>query len=159
MNAKIFLSLGLLGCSIGPARAGDPAPGGFSIEWFTLDGGGGTTGNKAGGFTVQGTIGQTDPGTACAGPFNLQGGFWGLYGVIQTPGAPFLTISRLANGDLRVAWPLPAAGWVLDESTALGQAPDPWSLVPEATYQSDATHRFVIIPQPTGNRFYGLRKP
>lgn len=156
MSAKrLFLLAALLPCL---ARAGDPA-GSFAVHWYTHDGGGGTASSAGGEFSVQGTAGQADPGTACGGPFALQGGFWGLYGVIQNPGAPPLSIERLPSGDLRLAWPLPATGWVLDESSTLGQSPDPWSQVPEENYQSDATHRFVIIRNPTGNHFYGLRKP
>ncbi len=156
MNLKSFLTLAVL--TTGLASAGVP-PNPFAIDWFTIDGGGGTSSSAGGEFSVSGTIGQPDPGTASGGPFSLQGGFWGLFGVIQNPGAPLLTIERLPNGDLRVAWPLPSTGWVLDESATLGQTPDPWTLVPEVSYQSDATHRFVIIPNPTGNHFYGLRLP
>ncbi|MDA0767877.1 MAG: hypothetical protein O3A92_13775, partial [Verrucomicrobia bacterium] len=134
MNANAIIALAaFIPCL---ASAGEPIPADFTINWFSIDGGGGTSSSAGGEFSVSGTVGQTDPATAASGPFSLQGGFWGLYGVIQTPGAPLLTIERLPNGDLRVAWPLPAPGWVLDESATLGQAPAPWTLVPEASYQT-----------------------
>jgi hypothetical protein len=155
MNTKTILTLAAL--AAGPATAGEANP--FAIDWFTFDGGGGTSSSAGGEFSVQGTVGQPDPQTASGGVFSLQGGFWGLYGVIQNPGAPLLTIQRLTNGDLRVSWPLPATNWVLDESSTLGQAPAPWTEVDPATYQTDATHRFIVIPNPTGNHYYGLRLP
>jgi len=46
----------------------------FSIDWFTIDGGGGTS--SGGGFTLSGTIGQPDAGTLSGGGFTLRGGFW-----------------------------------------------------------------------------------
>ena len=47
----------------------------FSIPWFTIDGGGGTS---AGGvFSLSGTIGQHDAGgPMTGGAFALTGGFW-----------------------------------------------------------------------------------
>ena len=130
----------------------------FSIDWSTIDGGGGTSTSAGGEFSVSGTIGQPDTSRLAGGPFSLQGGFWGRYGVIQTPGAPLLTIERLTNGDLRVAWELSAEGWVLDKSPNLGRAPTPWTEVDPATYQANATHNFIVVPN-TGRNFYGLRLP
>ncbi len=47
----------------------------FSIPWFTIDGGGGTS--SGGGFTLQGTIGQHDAGaTMTGGSFSFTGGYW-----------------------------------------------------------------------------------
>jgi len=48
----------------------------FSIDFFTIDGGGGTS--SGGGFTLSGTIGQPDAGTLSGGGFTLTGGFWGV---------------------------------------------------------------------------------
>jgi hypothetical protein len=51
------------------------APGGFSLSWSTVDGGGGTS--SGGAFTLNGSIGQPDAGaTMSGGPFALTGGFW-----------------------------------------------------------------------------------
>ena len=76
----------------------------YSIDWFTIDGGGGTS--TGGVYSVSGTIGQPDAGQMSAGPFTLQGGFWSLYAV-QTPGAPLLSI-EFTNQVARVYWALPA---------------------------------------------------
>jgi hypothetical protein len=41
----------------------------YSIDWFTLDGGGGTS--SGGNFTLTGTIGQPDAGTLSGGDYTL----------------------------------------------------------------------------------------
>ncbi|MEM1330376.1 MAG: GC-type dockerin domain-anchored protein [Planctomycetota bacterium] len=47
----------------------------FSIDWYTIDGGGGTS--SGGGFVLSGTIGQPDAGAPMTGgTFELIGGFW-----------------------------------------------------------------------------------
>ena len=47
----------------------------FQIDWFTIDGGGGSP--SGGAFSLTGTIGQPDAGTALGGAFECAGGFWG----------------------------------------------------------------------------------
>ena len=46
----------------------------YSITWYTIDGGGGTS--SGGAYTVSGTIGQPDAGTLSGGVYTLAGGFW-----------------------------------------------------------------------------------
>jgi len=46
----------------------------YDISWYTIDGGGGTSGN--GDFVLNATIGQPDAGTMTGGDFILVGGFW-----------------------------------------------------------------------------------
>ncbi|HZW09467.1 MAG TPA: GC-type dockerin domain-anchored protein [Phycisphaerales bacterium] len=51
----------------------------FSIDWYTIDGGGGVS--SGGGFELSGTIGQHDAGPALQGAsFELIGGFWSAFG-------------------------------------------------------------------------------
>jgi hypothetical protein len=89
---------------------------GFEIDWFTIDGGGGSS--SGGGFTINGTIGQADAGAMSGGSYAIEGGFWSLPQVIQTPGAPPLNIGR--NGTQAVlTWPAPSSGWQLQKSTDL----------------------------------------
>src|SRR5712691_11819871 len=58
----------------------------YSIDWFTVDGGGGTS--TGGVYQVSGTAGQADAGPSMSGGnFSLTGGFWSLLSVVQTPGA------------------------------------------------------------------------
>jgi hypothetical protein len=45
-----------------------------TIDWYTIDGGGGTS--SGGVFTLSGTIGQPDAGVMSGGSFTLTGGFW-----------------------------------------------------------------------------------
>src|SRR5258705_2546512 len=51
----------------------------YSIDWFTIDGGGGTS--TGGVYSVSGTIGQPDANAQpmTAGNFSLVGGFWSLF--------------------------------------------------------------------------------
>ena len=54
----------------------------YSIAWYTIDGGGGTS--AGGAFALSGTIGQHDAGaTMTGGSFALTGGFWA--GVFTEP--------------------------------------------------------------------------
>ena len=62
------------------ALAGMKASAQFSIDSFTIAGGGGTS--TGGVFAVSGTIGQPDAGVMSGGNYALAGGFWGA---IQTP--------------------------------------------------------------------------
>jgi len=151
---RIVLAL-LLGLLTSVPLCGVAQP--FAIDWFTIDGGGGTS--TGGIYSVNGTTGQPDAGLLSGGNFALQGGFWGVVAVIQTPGAPLLSVERI-GGAVRVFWPLPANGSVLDETTTLASPPGAvsWSAV-GFPYQTNATHISITVPVPTGNKFYRLRKP
>ena len=69
---KLIQSFGMAGLFILAGASG--AFGQFSIDWHTVDGGGGIS--EGGGFTVQGTIGQPDAGAMAGGDYLLAGGFW-----------------------------------------------------------------------------------
>lgn len=131
----------------------------YRVPWFKVAGGGGTSTGSV--YSVSGTIGQADARATAmtGGPFSVTGGFWALYAV-QTPGAPLLSIEQVPTG-VRVFWPLPATGFVLDESMALAATPPAtvWSLVPLATYETNATHVSITVQPATGSTFYRLRKP
>lgn len=75
MAKKLLLLLTLFLASSTPLHSG-PTPD-FSIDWYTIDGGGGTS--TGANFSLTGTIGQFDavPGGAQGGGFTLVGGFWG----------------------------------------------------------------------------------
>src|SRR5215469_18849024 len=69
----------------------------YSIDWFKVSGGGGTSTN--GQYALSGTVGQHDAGGPMSGGnYSVTGGFWSLVAVVQTPGAPLLTITRSGNG-------------------------------------------------------------
>jgi hypothetical protein len=124
----------------------------FSIDWLTIDGGGGTS--SGGAFTLTGTIGQPDASALSGGDFSLEGGFWAGATVVQTPGSPFLYVSNSVTGVV-VYWERPATGFILDETTTL--APSSWSPT-LSPYQTNATHIFISAP-PSGHKFYRLRHP
>lgn len=124
----------------------------YAIDWFTIDGGGGTS--TGGVYVVSGTIGQPDAGTLSGGSYSLAGGFWSGIGLVQTPGAPVLAIQKVAGGT-RVFWSLPATGWLLDQSLTVTGV---WSQV-SFPYVTNATAISITVPAPTGNRFYRLRRP
>src|ERR1019366_9298185 len=64
----------------------------YSIDWYKIAGGGTSTGGT---YQVSGTIGQPDAGVAMSGVnFSVSGGFWSLIAVVQTAGAPLLTITH-----------------------------------------------------------------
>jgi hypothetical protein len=55
---------------------------GYTLDWWTVDGGGGTF-STGGSYSLGGTIGQPDPGTSTGGTYILDGGFWpGAEGVV-----------------------------------------------------------------------------
>ena len=54
--------------------APDSPTNGYSISWWTVDGGGGNS--SSGPYTLGGTIGQADAQTSSGGVYVLTGGFW-----------------------------------------------------------------------------------
>jgi hypothetical protein len=127
----------------------------YSLDWSTIDSGGGTS--TGGVYTVSGTIGQQDAGVMSGGNYTLAGGFWSLLAAVQTPGAPYLSVTR-RNSAVVVSWPLPAEGWVLEWTNALQQVSSPWPQLPPP-YQTNGANLQFTEPLPAGNKFYPLHKP
>jgi hypothetical protein len=127
----------------------------FTIDWFTIDGGGGTS--TGGVYSLNGTIGQPDANAQplTGGNFSLVGGFWSLIAV-QTPGAPLLTIRLTTTNTAVVSWPSPSTGFTLQQNTDLNTAN--W-LAASQTVSDNGTNRFILVNPPAGNRFYRLFKP
>ncbi len=123
----------------------------YSIDWFTIDGGGGTS--TGGVYSVSGTIGQPDAGVLTGGNYSLVGGFWGVVIPIQQEGGPTLYIQNLQNGSAKVYWTPNTPGFVLQETVALSPTPVSWANAP-AAYTNGAT-----IPASPQNRFFRLIKP
>ncbi|HYG24283.1 MAG TPA: hypothetical protein VEH04_16005 [Verrucomicrobiae bacterium] len=73
-----------------------------------------------------------------------------------TAGIPLLTIT-LAGSNARVAWPLWAANFSLEESVVVGTGVF-WTNVP-GPYQMDATQFFMVVPATQDGRFYRLTAP
>jgi len=127
----------------------------YSIDWSTMDGGGGTS--TGGGYSVSGTIGQPDAGVMSGGNFTLQGGFWSIIAAVQTVGAPLLTIFHTTTNTVAVTWPSPSTGWTLQQNTNSVSSLN-WSNVTSG-FQDDGTTKTHIVNPPTGNRSYRLNKP
>ncbi len=123
----------------------------YSIDWFTIDGGGGTS--TGGTYTVTGTIGQPDAGRMSGGAYTLEGGFWGIISAIQTPGSPLLRVLLTSTNTVVVAWPNPSTGFSLQQNAALGNTN--WlgvTNVPAVV----GNEKQVIVAPPVGNRFFRL---
>jgi hypothetical protein len=137
----------LLSCSFVHAQP-------FTIDWFTIDGGGTSTGGV---FAVSGTVGQPDASAQpmTGGNFSLIGGFWALFPV-QTPDAPLLTIRLTATNTALVLWPSPSIGFALQQNVDLNTTN--WIAAPQSV-TDNGTNKFIIVNPPTGNRFYRLFKP
>jgi len=147
---KLILTLGAIGLAVATARAQN-----FQINWFTLDGGGGTS--TGGAFAVSGTIGQPDANAQpmTNGNFSLTGGFWSIFAV-QTPGAPLLSIERLV-AEARIVWPMTAQTFQLQENTNL-ELPNSWMAVAQPAVTNGAQIS-VTVPASAARKFFRLKSP
>jgi hypothetical protein len=126
----------------------------YSIDWFTIDGGGGTSTGSV--YSVSGTIGQSDAGTMSGGNYALTGGFWSLFAV-QTPGSRWLAITLTATNTAMVSWPSPSTGFILQQNTN-NVASLNWSNV--VTSPTDnGTIKYIIVNASADNHFFRLIKP
>ena len=126
----------------------------YSIDWSKISGGGGTSTGSV--YSVSGTIGQADAGVALSGGnYSVTGGYWSLLSVVQTPGAPLLTITR-SGANLIVSWPSPSTGFSLQENTNL--ATTNWASFP-GPVGDDGTTKRVTNSAPLGNKFFRLMGP
>jgi hypothetical protein len=123
----------------------------FSIDWFTIDGGGGTS--TGGTYTVTGTIGQPDAGRMSGGAYTLEGGFWGIISAIQTPGSPLLRVLLTSTNTVVIAWPNPSTGFSLQQNAALGNTN--WLGVTNTPVVVGNEKQVTVAP-PAGNRFFRL---
>ena len=114
--AALFILLTLLLSGIAMAQNG----GSFSVPWWTVDSGGGSSGGTR--FAVSGTIGQPDASPPMSGArFGLQGGFWPAAGltlallVLVPPRRWGWILAGVAvaelGGDLVHGYPLGASLW------------------------------------------------
>jgi hypothetical protein len=124
-----------------------------SIDWFTIDGGGGMSTNAQ--YSVSGTIGQPDAIAAMSGGnYSVTGGFWSLINVVQTPGAPTLFVSHTGNA-VTVSWQN-IAGWNLQQNGNLTTLAG-WSASAGVT-TSNGTN-YLNLVNPAGNLFFRLKNP
>src|SRR5947208_6551917 len=123
----------------------------YSIDWFTIDGGGGTS--TGGVYSVSGTIGQPDAGHMSGGNYTIDGGFWGIIAAVQSPGAPLLRVVLTSTNTVVIAWPASSTGFALQQNAAVGTTN--WSGVTNPVSVVGSENHVTIAP-PLGNRFYRL---
>lgn len=125
----------------------------YTIDWYKVAAGGGTSTN--GSFQVTGTIGQHDAGgPMMGGEYSLTGGFWSLISVLQTVGAPVLTVTHLGNSVV-ISWPVPSAGFMLQQNANL--ATTNWMASGFAVSTNGAIQS-ITIPSPSGQLFFRLAR-
>jgi len=144
-------ALGIIICLMSAASALAQS---YSIDWYKISGGGGTSSN--GQYTVSGTIGQHDAGgPMTGGNYSLTGGFWSLLSVVQTAGSPTLRIFLTTTNTAVVAWPVPSTGFTLQVNTNLGTT----NWVSGGSPAVVGGENQVIIAPPVGRQFFRLVHP
>jgi hypothetical protein len=121
----------------------------YAIGWYKISGGGGTS--TGGVYSVSGTIGQPDAsGAMLGGNYSVTGGFWSLIQVVQTPGAPLLSITYVGNQAI-VSWSPSATGWTLQTNSNLSTGA--WG-----NYLGAVINNSVTNAPPAGNVFFRLKQ-
>jgi len=122
----------------------------YTIDWFTVDGGGGTS--TGGVYTVSGTVGQPDAGGPMTnGQYSVTGGFWALPTAVQVIGAPVLSIASAAPGQATISWSPNTPGYVLQETWVL--SPANWTNSPSGAANP------IVVPAALPTKFFRLNKP
>ncbi len=144
----VLLCLALLLCQRASAQS-------YSIDWYKIAGGGGTS--TGGTYQVSGTIGQPDAGgPMTGGNYSLTGGFWALVSVVQTPGAPWLTITLNPQlSTVTVSWPN-TGSYTLQQNSNLANTPG-WTTSGYTITPNNGTNS-ITISSPTGSQFFRLSK-
>jgi hypothetical protein len=131
----------------------------YGVDWSTIAGEGGTS--TAGVYTITGTISQPTTARVNSSDFTIDGGFWCIVAAIQEPGAPLLSVRLTQTNTVVVSWPMTWPGFALLENSDLN-TPN-WvqvATLPVMVVTSHTTaEKQVVVPTPTGKRFYRLKKP
>jgi hypothetical protein len=120
----------------------------YSIDWFTIDGGGGTS--AGGNYSLSGTIGQPDAGVMTGGSYSLTGGFWSIQ-AIEYAGLPTPAHHAPAGDNVIISWTPSTAGFVLQGNGSLTAAS--WADAPSGSTNP------ISVPASAAARYYRLRKP
>ena len=144
---KNFLVVLLLGGGLCMAQAQS-----YSIDWFKIAGGGGTSSNWP--YSVSGTIGQHDADEPMSSyNYSLTGGFWSIY-ALQTPGAPILVVTGGSN-TVVVSWSLFATNFVLVQNS--DSTTTNWTTSGYPITTNGDTVSITITSPPPGNLFFRLK--
>src|SRR5450759_2745797 len=142
-----ILGLIILALAVLSARAQS-----YSVDWYKIAGGGGTS--TGGLYSVSGTIGQPDAsGAMTGGNYSLTGGFWSLINVVQTTGAPTLSITHAGNRVI-VSWP-DTGSYTLQQNSNL--AGGSWTSSVYTITTTNGTSS-ITIPSPAGDLFFRLKQ-
>jgi hypothetical protein len=124
----------------------------YSIDWFTVDGGGGTS--SVGLYEISGSIGQPDAGSVGAGNYVIEGGFWTDLEAVPEPGPPGLAIELVSPGSALITWPAPSTSYVLQQNTSLTTTN--WVAVTNPPIVVHGEMQITVSPT-VGNRYYRLK--
>ena len=126
----------------------------YSIDWYKIAGGGGTS--TGGTYQASGTLGQPDAGgPMTGGSFSLTGGYWALISMVQTPGTPNLTITFVQPDSVKVSWPNTGSYTLQQNSNLVGGN---WTTSGYTITTSNGTNS-ITITTPIGNLFFRLSDP
>ncbi len=127
------------------------------IPFAPSAGGGRSHGDQ--GTLVAGTIGQAfSARSRSAGrEYAVQSGIQGIVTLLQSLGAPRLSLERTAAGDATLRWSSGTTNWTVQQTSALAPRPEDtvWSNLPTAPVSIDGTFQ-VAIPLRAENRFFRL---
>jgi hypothetical protein len=128
----------------------------YTINWYKIAGGGGTS--TGGVYSVSGTIGQHDAGgPMTGGSYSLNGGFWSMIGVVQTPGAPLLTITlNPPFSTVTISWPSSGGSFTLQTNGDLTTSN--WVDCGSTVNSNGGTNSITISPS-ADNLFFRLKTP
>ena len=130
----------------------------YSLDWSTSGiGGAASTGGV---YTLSSTIGQSSPARVSSADYTIDSGFWAAFAGIQLPEMPRLFIRITQTNTLAVSWAFSWPGFALQENSNLDMTnwlPVAAPAMVVATSQTTVENQ-VILPMPSGNRFYRLTK-
>jgi len=125
----------------------------YSIDWYKISGGGGTSTSAT--YQVTGTIGQPEAGSAMNGEqYSITGGFWSLIPVVQTTGLPNLCITHSGNSVI-VSWPNTTSCTLQSNNNVASTSG--WAAYSGTVNISSGTNSITVSP-PTGKLFFRLSK-
>jgi hypothetical protein len=136
-----------------PANAFAQSSNTLALTPSVIAGGGGKS--AGGGFELSGTVGQPAAGNLQGAGYSLAGGFWGGVVVIQSAGAPRLSLA-LNGTNIVIFWPSDSAAFALEVTGSLSV---PNWLPASPSPQDDGTNKTVTILPSAAMSFFRLKKP
>ena len=124
-----------------------------SINWSTVSGGGGASGN--GGVLLNGSFGSFSGAPSSSTTVQNNPGFWSGVPTPLFSALPFLKIELLDGSQVQLSWPVTAEGFNLQKATVL--APPDWDDLEIRPVEVNGM--FVTKDDATASKFYRLRKP